>query len=131
MTIIRCSVAVFAASLVLASAPASSQPVTDEKAIVEDAAVADILKGTSAQSEISDADARRFGPMMFKDGSLSANERDLIQELLANSGVRTTVTVPSGESFEIPPLSFRARGFSAVSCGRPICRRSGFVARRK
>jgi len=74
-------------------------------------AVADILKGTSAQSEISEADTRRFGPMMFKDGSLSVNERDLIQELLANSGVRTTITTPSGESFEVPPLSLRGRAF--------------------
>ena len=114
MAIIRCCVAVFTASLVLASAPASSQPVTDEKAIIEDQAVADILKGTSTQSEISDADARRFGPMMFKDGSLSVNERDLIQELLTNMGVRTTVTAPSGETFEIPPLSFRARGFLSL-----------------
>lgn len=83
----------------------------DEKAIVEDTAVADILKGTTAQSEISEADARRFGPMMFKDGSLSVNERDLIQELLANTGVRTTITGPSGESFEVPPLSLRGRAF--------------------
>ena len=114
MAIFRCWVAVFTAALVLVSAPASSQPVTDQKAIVEDAAVADILKGTSTQSEISDADARRFGPMMFKDGSLSVNERDLIQELLTNMGVRTAVTAPSGETFEVPPLSFRARGFLSL-----------------
>lgn len=111
MTIFRCWVAVVVASLVFAYAPASSQPVADEKALVEDQAVADILKGTSTQSEISEADARRFGPIMFKDGSLSVDERDLIQELLTNTGGRTTVTVPSGETFEIPPLSVRARAF--------------------
>ena len=111
MTIDKWGIAVLAASIALASAPASSQPMTDEKAIVEDATVADLLKSTTTQSEISEATARQFGPMLFKDGSLSQNERDLIQELLANTGVRTTVTVPSGETFEIPPLSLRARAF--------------------
>jgi hypothetical protein len=110
----KCCVAVLAASLVLAAAPVSSQPVTDEKAVVEDQAVADVLKTTVGQSEISEAAARTFGPIMFKDGSLSVNERDLIQELLTNTGGPTTVTVPSGESFAIPPLSFRARGFLSL-----------------
>jgi hypothetical protein len=108
------SAAAVAASVALASMPATGQVTTDQKAIVEDAKVAEILKGSSAANEISEADTRRFAPMMFSDGSLSVNERDLIQELLSNSGMRTTVTTPSGETFEIPQLSFRGRAFLSL-----------------
>jgi hypothetical protein len=103
--------AVLAASLAYASAPAVSQVTLDQKAIVEDAAVVEILKSTSAANEISEADTRRFAPMMFADGSLSVNERDLVQELLSPAGMRTTIAAPSGETFEIPPLSRGGRAF--------------------
>lgn len=114
MKIIRSCLAVLTASLGFASAPALSQTTLDQKAIVEDAAVADILKTTSAQNEISEAVARRFGPMMFADGSLSMNERDLIQELLSPSAERTAVTTASGETFEIPRLSLGGRAFLSL-----------------
>lgn len=117
MRIIGSCLAVLAASLAFVSAPVSAQPAPatlDQKAVVEDAAVADILKTTSAQPEISEAITRRFAPMMFGDGSLSMNERDLIQELLSMSGMPTTVTTPSGESFEIPPISRLGRAFLSL-----------------
>jgi hypothetical protein len=108
------SVAAVAAFVALASVPATSQVTTDQKAVVEDAKVAEILKGISSANEISEADTRRFAPMMFADGSLSMSERDLIQELLATDPQRIAVTVPSGETFEIPPLSFRGRAFLSL-----------------
>ena len=116
VTIIRWSFAVLAASLAFATVPAPSQAqlpstATDQKAIVEDPAVAEILKSTSSANEISEAITRRFAPMMFADGSLSVNERDLIQELLSPEGGRVTVTTPSGDMFEIPPLSRLGRAF--------------------
>ena len=111
MTFIRWLIAVLAASAALASAPAPSQPVTDQKAVVEDAAVAEILKSQSTAPEVSEAATRRFAPMMFADGSLSVNERDLIQELLATDGGRIAVSTPSGDMFELPPLSRGGRAF--------------------
>lgn len=114
MKIIGSCLAVLTASFALASVvPALSQTAVtlDQKALVEDAAVADILKTTGTQSEISDAITRRFAPMMFADGSLSATERDLVQELLSPNAERTTITTPSGETFEIPRLSLGGRAF--------------------
>jgi hypothetical protein len=107
----RLRLASVAASLALAAASAVAQSTTDMAATVEDAEVADILKSTSAEREISEAVARRFGPMLFRDGSLSASERDLIQELLATDAAATTITAPSGETFQIPPLSRQGRAF--------------------
>lgn len=108
-----------AASLALALFPAFAQPAAppaaaaaDQKATVDDPAVAEILKGTSGQREISEAVARRFGPMLFQDGVLSANERDLVRELLAT--MPTAITTASGETFEIPSLSFQARAFLSL-----------------
>ena len=93
------------------AAPVSGQPMTDQKAIVEDPAIVEILKTTSSASEISEAITRRFAPMMFADGVLSANERDFVQELLSTEPAKVTVTTPSGESFEIPPMSRLGRAF--------------------
>jgi hypothetical protein len=112
----RFSLALFsAASLALTSASAFAQPsppaAADQKATVEDSAVAEILKSTTQEREISEAVARRFGPMMFSDGVLSANERDLVRELLAVTSGRTAITTGAGDTFEIPPLSFQARAF--------------------
>jgi len=115
--IIWSCLAVLAASLAFASAPVSAQPAAatlDRKALVEDAAVADILKTTSAQAEISEAITRRFAPMMFGDGSLSMNERDLIQELISLDAERTAITTASGETFEIPRLSLGGRAFLSL-----------------
>ena len=116
MRIIGSCFAVLAASLASASVSAQPAPSTmpDQKAIVEDAAVADILKATSTQPEISEAITRRFAPMMFSDRSLSATERDLVQELLSPNGERTTITTASGETFEIPPLSRGGRAFLSL-----------------
>jgi hypothetical protein len=117
----RFSLAVLTASLALASAAAFAQqsapaPATtaDEKAMVEDPAVAEILKSTTAEREIPEAAARRFGPMLFADGVLSASERDLVRELLSTAQTRTSVTTASGDSFEIPPLSRQARAFISL-----------------
>jgi hypothetical protein len=96
------------------SARAQSLAPPDQKAIVEDQAVADILKATSAAAAIDEASARKFGPMLFRDGTLSANERDLLQELLAMEGDKVTITPPSGESFTVPPLSRQARAFLSL-----------------
>jgi hypothetical protein len=109
------SAAVFALTSpsVFAQSPApAALAAADQKATVDDPAVAEILKGTAQEREISYAVARRFGPMMFSDGILSANERDLVRELLASA--RTTITTASGDTFEIPPLSFQARGFLSL-----------------
>jgi hypothetical protein len=108
------SAALFTLALMPATAQTPAQPAApaaDQKATVDDPAVAEILKGISGEREISDAVARRFGPMMFSDGVLSANERDLVRELLAATSGRTAITTASGDAFEIPPLSFQARGF--------------------
>jgi len=83
----------------------------DQKAIVEDQKVADILKTTSADREISEAAARRFGPLLFADGGLNLNERDLMQELLSTASTRTTITTQSGDAFDVPPISRQARAF--------------------
>jgi len=110
--IIWSCLAVLTASLASASVSAQPAPATlDQKALVEDAAVADILKTTSTQPEISEAITRRFAPMMFADRSLSVTERDLVQELLSPNGERTAITTASGESFEVPPLSRGGRAF--------------------
>jgi hypothetical protein len=108
-----CLVVMSAACFALVSGPAPAQlsAMADKKAIVEDEAVAEILKSTTADREISEAVARRFGPMLFKDGVLSLNERDLMQELLSQDSEPTTITAPSGEVFDVPPLSFQARSF--------------------
>jgi hypothetical protein len=109
-----------AASLAVASATVFAQetaaPATtaDEKATVDDPAVAELLKNTSAEREISEAAARRFGPMLFADGILSANERDLVRELLSMAQERTVITTVAGETFEIPPLSRQARAFISL-----------------
>jgi hypothetical protein len=119
VTLHRWRLAVLAASLAFASASVSAPaqetapPATtaDEKATVEDPAVAELLKATTAEREISEAAARRFGPMLFADGILSANERDLVRELLSMAQERTLITTAAGETFEIPPLSRQARAF--------------------
>jgi hypothetical protein len=107
-----------AASLALASVPAAGQPaasslaaMADQKAIVEDQKIADILKTTSADKEISEAAARSFGPLLFADGGLNLNERDLMHELLSTASTPTTITATSGETFEVPPISRQARAF--------------------
>ena len=106
----------FCAALISAAAPAHAQtiPPTDQKAIVDDPAVADVLKATSNAKEIDEASARKFGPMLFRDGTLSGNERDLLQELLAPDGDKVTIMPPSGESFTVPPLSRQARAFLSL-----------------
>ena len=125
MTISRLCFAVMTASLALAPVSASGQPATgqpapslaslaDQKAVVEDQAVADILKSASADSEISEAAARRFGPLLFADGGLNLNERDLLQELLSTASARTAITTPSGDAFDVPPISRQARAFLSL-----------------
>jgi hypothetical protein len=86
----------------------------DQKAIVENQKVADILKSTSTAPEISEAVARQFGPQLFADGGLDLNERDLMQELLSNASTRTAITTPSGDAFDIPPISRQARAFLSL-----------------
>ena len=125
MTISSWCFAVFTASLALASASASGQPASDQpapslasmadqKAIVEDQKVADILKSTSTAPEISEAAARQFGPLLFADGGLDLNERDLMQELLSNASTRTAITTQAGDAFDIPPISRQARAFLSL-----------------
>lgn len=122
MALSRLWFAVFTASLALAAAPASGQPaagqpapslasMADQKAIVENQKVADILKTASTTPEISEAAARQIGPLLFADGGLTLNERDLMQELLSSASTRTAITAPSGEAFDVPPLSRQARAF--------------------
>lgn len=110
--------ALFCAALTAAASSAAAQPQTlappDQKAIVDDQAIADILKAASSAKEIDETSARKFGPMLFKDGILSANERDLLQELLATNGDMVTIMPPSGESFTVPPLSRQARAFLSL-----------------
>jgi hypothetical protein len=97
-----------------ALAQTAAQAPADQKATVEDQAVADILKATAGEREISEAVARRAGPMLFQDGVLSATERDLVRELLATMSGTTAITTASGETFEIPPLSRQARAFLSL-----------------
>src|SRR5262245_8825493 len=108
--------AIFGAALIAAapSARAQSVPPPDTMAIVDDQAVADVLNATSNAKEIDEASARKFGPMLFRDGTLSGHERDLLQELLAPEGDKVTIMPPSGESFSVPPLSRQARGFLSL-----------------
>ena len=115
------AIAIFGVGIIVSAtlgvaAPASAQlsAMADRKAIVEDQAVADILKSGSTQPEISEAQARRFGPLLFSDGMLTLNERDLVQELLSTAPERVSLTAPSGDTFEIPPLSRLARAFIAL-----------------
>lgn len=125
MAINRWCFAVFTVSLALASAAASAQPapaqpvpslasMADQKAIVENQKVADILKAVSTTPEISEAAARQFGPLLFADGGLDLNERDLMQELLSTASTRTAITTPSGDAFDIPPISRQARAFLSL-----------------
>jgi hypothetical protein len=86
----------------------------DQKAIVENQKVADILKAASTDAEISEATARSFGPLLFADGGLDLNERDLMQELLSTASARTGITTSAGETFEIPPISRQARAFLSL-----------------
>jgi hypothetical protein len=97
-----------------ALAQTAAQAPADQKATVEDQAVADILKATAGEREISEAVARRAGPMLFEDGVLSVSERDLVRELLAATSGRTAITTASGETFDIPPLSRQARAFLSL-----------------
>jgi hypothetical protein len=105
-----------AATLFGLAVPASAQlgAMADQKALVENQKVADILKGARADSEISEAVARRFGPLLFADGGLSLNERDLMQELLSAESTRTAIATPSGDAFDVPPISRQARAFLSL-----------------
>jgi hypothetical protein len=93
--------------------PAPSTAPPDPRAIVEDARIAELLKATSGAKEIDEKTARAFGPLIFQDGFLTVNERDLIVKLYNNTSV-LTIVAPGGESFEVPVLSGQARAFLSL-----------------
>jgi len=112
----RFGLVAIAATLFGLAAPASAQlaALADQKALVEDQKVADILKAARADPEISEAVTRRFAPLLFADGGLSLNERDLMQELLSAESTRTAISTPSGDAFDVPPISRQARAFLSL-----------------
>src|SRR5882672_8303819 len=109
------ALAMLAAAMALASAAgAQGLAPADQKAVVEDAQVAAILKAASGAATIDEATARKFGPLLFQDGLLTANERDLLLELFSNGSGKVTITPPDGDAFEVPPLSRQARAFLSL-----------------
>lgn len=105
----------FAGALAFASAAGAQGALqADQKVVVEDPQIAAILKGAGAAATIDEAAARKFGPLLFQDGMLTLNERDLLLELFSNVSAKVTVTTPAGDSFEVPPLSRQARAFLSL-----------------
>jgi hypothetical protein len=86
----------------------------DRKVTVDHPDVAAALKTTAALRAIPEGVARRVGPMLYADNSLTPNESDLILELLENWTTKIRITTRSGESFDIPPMTHGARDFIAL-----------------
>jgi len=114
MKILNCLALAFAAALLSTAALAQNAALTDQKAVVDDPKVAEVLKTTTGAREIDEKTARIFGPLLFQDGTLSVNERDLFLELLSTVSGVITISTPSGESFEVPVLSRQARAFMSL-----------------
>jgi hypothetical protein len=98
-----------------ASAQAPKSPARDGKAVAEDKDVANYLKQAVGQVTTSEEIARKIGPLIYADNRLTAQESDLILELLANRDSTITVTGPDGTSFKVPALSKAAHDFLALS----------------
>jgi hypothetical protein len=102
------------AAVLLAAAAERPPAWIDRKVTVDDPAVAAALKTATALPAVPERVARTIGPMLYADNSLTANESDLILELLDNRATQVRITTRAGESFDVPPLSAPARDFISL-----------------
>jgi hypothetical protein len=101
-----CVCAVFIAAPAGAATPSH----LNRQVVIEDARVAQALRMDANAAAVSEATARAVGPLLYADNNLTANESDLILELLGNPVGKIGATGPAG-AFQVPPLSAGARAF--------------------
>lgn len=107
--------AVAALALFVMASTAHAAAGLDRMVAVDDPRIAEALRAAVGQPAVSEAVARRIGPLMYEDNRLTRNESDLFLELLGAETSLIEIAPPMGEPFRVPPLSAGARAFLALS----------------